>query len=117
MALCRIYQAYLWHIAAIFERARCQYPERMKKTEKQPLAAEADKFMIRLPEGMRGRLADAAKANNRSMNAEVVARLEKTLTEESLSLKEAPDSALYGEIAQRAGENFTVEITIRSKNG
>lgn len=35
----------------------------------------ADKFMLRLPDGMRDRIADAAKANNRSMNAEIVARL------------------------------------------
>ena len=36
----------------------------------------ADKFMLRLPEGMRDRIADAAKANNRSMNAELVARIQ-----------------------------------------
>lgn len=47
----------------------------MKPPEKQP-AAEADKFIIRLPEGMRERIAEAAKANQRSMNAEIVARLQ-----------------------------------------
>lgn len=35
-----------------------------------------DKVIVRLPDGMRDRLKDAAKANNRSMNAEIVARLE-----------------------------------------
>lgn len=34
--------------------------------------------MLRLPDGMRDRIADAAKANNRSMNAEIVSRLEET---------------------------------------
>ena len=35
-----------------------------------------DKFVVRLPDGMRDRIAEAAEANNRSMNAEIVARLE-----------------------------------------
>jgi hypothetical protein len=47
----------------------------MKKPVQQP-AAEADKFIVRLPPGMRDRIADAARANGRSMNAEVVARLQ-----------------------------------------
>lgn len=36
----------------------------------------AEKMLIRLPEGMRDRIAEAATASGRSMNAEVVARLE-----------------------------------------
>lgn len=47
----------------------------MKTPEKQP-ASEADKFIVRLPEGMRDRIAEAAKVNQRSMNAEIVARLQ-----------------------------------------
>jgi hypothetical protein len=35
-----------------------------------------DQYIVRFPEGMRDRIRDAAKANNRSMNAEIVARLE-----------------------------------------
>ncbi|OUM01781.1 Arc family DNA-binding protein [Variovorax sp. JS1663] len=35
-----------------------------------------DKYIVRFPEGMRERIAEVAKANNRSMNAEIVARLE-----------------------------------------
>lgn len=38
-----------------------------------------DRFMLRMPDGMREKLADAAKANKRSVNAEVVARLEASL--------------------------------------
>ena len=34
-----------------------------------------DKFMLRLPDGMRDRLAAAARANGRSLNSEIVARL------------------------------------------
>lgn len=36
-----------------------------------------DQFQVRLPEGMRDRIKADADANGRSMNAEVVARLEK----------------------------------------
>jgi hypothetical protein len=37
---------------------------------------ELDKFILRLPDGMRDEIAAAAKANNRSMNAEIVLRLQ-----------------------------------------
>lgn len=37
---------------------------------------ESDKFMLRLPDGMRERIKAEAEANNRSMNAEIVATLE-----------------------------------------
>ena len=37
---------------------------------------ELDKFILRFPDGMRDLIAEAAKANNRSMNAEVVSRLQ-----------------------------------------
>ena len=36
----------------------------------------ADKFMLRLPDGLRERIAGVAKANGRSMNAEIVRTLE-----------------------------------------
>lgn len=35
-----------------------------------------DRFMVRLPEGMREMIGAAAKASKRTMNAEIVARLE-----------------------------------------
>ena len=40
------------------------------------MARPDDKFMLRLPDGMRDRIAEIAKANGRSMNAEIVRRLE-----------------------------------------
>ncbi|MDE3818775.1 Arc family DNA-binding protein [Sinorhizobium meliloti] len=40
----------------------------------------ADQFMVRLPEGMRDRIAASAEHNGRSMNAEVVARLENSFS-------------------------------------
>jgi hypothetical protein len=41
-----------------------------------PTGRESDKFMLRLPDGMRDRIRAAAEANSRSMNAEIVATLE-----------------------------------------
>ena len=35
-----------------------------------------DKFILRLPDGMRDAIAASAKANNRTMNAEIVQRLQ-----------------------------------------
>lgn len=37
-----------------------------------------DKFMLRLPDGMRERIKASADANNRSMNAEIISRLEES---------------------------------------
>jgi Arc-like DNA binding domain len=54
------------------------YPSDM--TKKPPAPSDiADKFMLRMPEGMRGRIAAEAEKNNRSMNAEIISRLEATL--------------------------------------
>ena len=50
-------------------------------TQESP-SRDQDKFMVRMPEGMRERIAEAAKANNRSMNAEIVARLEESFPPE-----------------------------------
>lgn len=46
----------------------------MKKSTVQP----QDKYVLRLPDGMRERIRAAAEENNRSMNAEILARLEET---------------------------------------
>lgn len=43
-----------------------------------PPSRTADQFVVRFPEGMRDRIAEAARENNRSMNAEIVARLERS---------------------------------------
>ncbi|WP_252091361.1 Arc family DNA-binding protein [Pseudomonas sp. MWU13-3659] len=39
----------------------------------------ADKFVVRLPDGMRERVAEVARQNHRSMNSEIIERLEQTL--------------------------------------
>lgn len=49
-------------------------------TKKPPAPSDiADKFMLRMPDGMRERLKDEAAKSGRSMNAEIVSRLQMTL--------------------------------------
>lgn len=49
--------------------------------EKKKKSDLADKFIIRMPDGLRDRIAEAAFKNGRSMNAEVVAALENAFPE------------------------------------
>lgn len=46
---------------------------------------EADKYIVRFPPGMRDQLKESARANNRTMNAEIVARLEQSFAATSAS--------------------------------
>ena len=39
----------------------------------------SDKFMLRLPDGMRDQVAQVARQNHRSMNSEIIDRLEQSL--------------------------------------
>ncbi|SDR18121.1 Arc family DNA-binding protein [Paraburkholderia tuberum] len=54
----------------------------MSKDTKPP-SRTADQFVVRFPDGMRDQIAAAAKANNRSMNAEITSRLAQSLTNEA----------------------------------
>lgn len=55
----------------------------MPKDAKPPVTRDSDKFMLRLPDGMRDRIAELAKKNNRSMNSEIIARLEQSIDEDT----------------------------------
>lgn len=62
--------------------AKSHYAQLMADTEKPKGTTSTqagDKYIIRFPEGMRDRIAAQAKANNRSMNAEIVDCLEASL--------------------------------------
>lgn len=62
--------------------ARDPYPSEMQ-----------DRFIVRMPDGLRGRIALAAKRNGRSMNSEIVAALEERYP--------APAVASLAELAER----------------
>lgn len=47
-----------------------------------PTRRDSDKFVLRMPDGMRETIAELARASGRSMNAEIVYRLQKTFDDE-----------------------------------
>jgi hypothetical protein len=68
----------------------------------------SDKFMLRLPDGMRDRIKDAADLNGRSMNSEIVA----TLEEEYPPFLGSPDQKRFRTLLVKYlndHSNFTVE--------
>lgn len=60
-----------------FSMALCHIIHRMTDARK---PQSSDKYIIRFPDGMRDQIADAARKNGRSMNAEIVQRLEHSFT-------------------------------------
>lgn len=52
-----------------------QYHSSMEKKPQDTPSRHADKYIVRLPEGMREQIAAAAEENKRSMNSEIVSRL------------------------------------------
>ena len=68
----------------------------------------ADKFVVRLPKGMRQLIADVAKNYHRSMNSEIVARLECSLRTEPCLGSQDEENALDG-ISNE--DNITVDIS------
>jgi len=55
----------------------------MSKKSTVPTSRESDKFVLRLPEGMREKIAELAKSSGRSMNAELVHRIQRTIDEDT----------------------------------
>lgn len=80
-----------------------------------------DKFVVRFPDGMRDRIREAAERSGRSMNAEIIHRLQSTLdsgsrepddTGEPSSL--SPEQVLQimqslGDASRRLGVRITLE--------
>lgn len=68
------------------------------------MARQDDQFKLRLPDGLRNEIKDAAKANGRSMNAEIVVRLEASFEadrELAPILAAAVDDYIKAEVARR----------------
>lgn len=70
---------------------------------------DLNKFLVRMPDGMRDRIAEEAKANNRSMNSEIVARLEASFPSARNALSATVDTnalitALIDEISELRAE-------------
>ena len=82
----------------------------------------ADKFVVRLPDGMREEIADRAKANNRSMNSEIVVMIKnqlnggEPLSDSATALIDLVKAEL-GERTQERREEETKEAIANYLNG
>lgn len=65
-----------------------------KRKPVRPSSRTADKFIIRLPPGMRERITHGATVNRRSMNSEIIIRLQRSF--EQASLLESSETELEG---------------------
>lgn len=63
----------------------------IKKKPAQTGATEVEKFVVRLPYGMRARIAEVSRLSHRSMNSEIVARLEDSLAGQTRVAEPQPD--------------------------
>lgn len=76
-----------------------------------------EQFMLRLPDGMRDRIKHAAEANNRSMNAEIVATLEEKYPAPSLAEFEEASALTLKDGVTRRARLFDEWVTIRKERG
>jgi hypothetical protein len=72
----------------------------------------ADKFVVRLPQGMRDRIAEVAKQHHRSMNSEIIARLEHSLLDLP-TLPEQPSRQALNDKALDGLSNIEQELLVR----
>lgn len=81
--------------------------------ERKPFPSETqERFIVRFPDGMRDRISELAKTNNRSMNAEIVARLEKSFDSHQW-LQEIGLSEQLEEAAKISGRSLEGEAYAR----
>jgi predicted HicB family RNase H-like nuclease len=57
----------------------------LERGPQETASRDLDKFMLRLPDGMRERIAEVAKTNNRSMNAEIISCLSQFYGEDAVT--------------------------------
>ena len=81
--------------------AHCQYADPMETEAKTRAPQNAEKFVLRLPDGMRDQIAHRAKKANRSMNAEIVAMLSQDLEGKNPTLQAFADGPLLDEVIRR----------------
>lgn len=84
---------------------------------------QSDQFKLRFPDGMRDRIEEAAKDNGRSMNAEIISRLEASFAKaeetgfDEHELSEAVKKAVLEVVAGKVGPILTVrDMTTPKKN-
>jgi hypothetical protein len=89
-------------------------------TETSSTGRGSDKFMLRLPEGMRDQLKSSALANNRTLNAEIVARMAdsfKTAAPREVDFFEMLHRIRQHYAAISEGEEVAIQIKIIPASG
>ncbi|KAA8735548.1 Arc family DNA-binding protein [Acinetobacter qingfengensis] len=66
-------------------------------------------YNLRLPQELKDRIAESAKELNRSMNADIVARLEESFEQKFKNLENTPTEELMKELAKRL-DGFSVVV-------
>jgi hypothetical protein len=74
------------------------------------MARTDPKFMLRMPPDLKARVEEAARANNRSMNAEILARLEGSLS--GLADASAENERLRAILSAREAEIASLKVGI-----
>jgi len=80
-----------------------------KQMGRRPSEAQ-DKFIIRLPDGMREQLKAAAEANDRTMTSEVVARLRASFEKGALQQEPEHASSLFADTVEREFETLRAQV-------
>ena len=81
-----------------------------------PPSPDRDRFIIRLPDGMRDQIGVAAKANNRTMTAEIVARLRASFDTEAKFPLGEPTSGLESDLAELKSQVRMLSQTVSDIN-
>ena len=71
---------------------------------------QQNSFPLRMPEDLRKRLEERAKANGRSVNAEIVAMLQQALDNQGAGLGAIPAGMLLNEVIERYGSMLQIVI-------
>ena len=110
MPYCR--QANIWPKANIYLWHKATYAVAM--TQDTP-SRSLDKVIVRLPDGMRDRIREAAEKNNRSMNAEIVSRLDNSFMQEfwdaKAPLQLAKERSLQEDAIQKIIEQTVLQLS------
>lgn len=80
----------------------------MKNIEPLDVSRDSDKFMLRLPDGMRSRISEMAKTNGRSMNAEIIATLQHSMNAQNVELSQVASGVLLDEVIARYGAKLQI---------
>lgn len=79
----------------------------MTSNDRRYPSEEQDRFIVRMPAGMRDQLKAEAEKNNRSMNSEVISRLSLTLRHELGEIEDLGRRTQLGPIADYIDDKFT----------